>query len=193
MQTFDLPSLEALPVQGPDAGLAPPSVPTVDLAAERAAAHAEGLAQAAAQLAPAVEALRAAARALEEERARVAQAVEDQAVELGLRIAEQALAGALEVRPQLVVDVVRGGLRRLVDRERVTVLVHPDDLDLVREAAPALVAELGGIEHCEVQAERRMTRGGAVVRTTEGEVDATLVTKLSRVREVVAEALAPAP
>jgi flagellar assembly protein FliH len=102
------------------------------------------------------------------------------------------LGGALDAQPGRVVDVVRGALRRLLDRERVTVLVHPDDLEAVREAVPDLLGQLGGTEHCEVQAERRMVRGGAIVRTAEGEVDATLDTKLARVREVVAEALAPA-
>ena len=74
---------------------------------------------------------------------------------------------------------MRGALRRLVERERVTILVNPEDLDLVRGAAGALAGELGGIEHCDVQAERRVARGGAVVRTVEGEVDATLATKLA--------------
>ena len=76
--------------------------------------------------------------------------------------------------PERVVDVVRGALRRLVERDRVTILVNPEDLDLVRGASDALMAELGGIEHCDVQAERRVARGGAIVRTVEGEVDATL-------------------
>ena len=43
----------------------------------------------------------------------------------------------------------------------------------MRAALDDLAAALGGIEHCEVQAERRVARGGAVVRTAEGEVDAT--------------------
>ena len=48
---------------------------------------------------------------------------------------------------------------------------------------------LGGIEHCEVQAERRVSRGGAVVRTPDGDVDARVETKLQRAREVVEAAL----
>ena len=64
-------------------------------------------------------------------------------------------------------------------------LVNPDDLELVPSAMDELVAALGGIEHCEVQAERRVGRGGAVVRTPDGEVDAGVETKLERAREVV--------
>jgi flagellar assembly protein FliH len=84
-----------------------------------------------------------------------------------------------------VVDAVRGALRRLSERERVTILVNPADLDTVRAATAELMARLGGIDSCDVQAERRVSRGGAVVRTVEGEVDATLETKLARARDVI--------
>ena len=64
-------------------------------------------------------------------------------------------------------------------------LVNPDDLELVRETAGTLLAELGGMEHLEIQSDRRVPRGGTVVRTAEGEVDATIETKLARAREVL--------
>ena len=47
------------------------------------------------------------------------------------------------------------------------------------------ITQLGGIESCDVQSERRVSRGGAVVRTAQGEVDATLETKIARAREVL--------
>src|SRR5207247_5411982 len=120
-----------------------------------------------------------------EMRARTADDVERHAVELALQIAEKALAGTLAVQPERVVDVVRGGLRCLVERERVVILVNPEDLETVREAAGDLVRSLGGIEHCAVQEERRVERGGAVVRSAAGEIDASSSTKLERVREVL--------
>ncbi|MDP9399512.1 MAG: flagellar assembly protein FliH, partial [Actinomycetota bacterium] len=107
-----------------------------------------------------------------------------------LRIAEQALGAAVEAQPERVVDVVRGALRRLATRERVVVLVNPADLDAVRDASGELIARLGGIESLDVQAERRVTRGGAVLRTREGEVDATLETKLERANEILRRELA---
>jgi flagellar assembly protein FliH len=116
--------------------------------------------------------------------------VEADAVDLALRIAEQAVGAAIAADPELVVEAVRGALRRLVERDRVLILVNPDDLELVRDHVGRLVGELGGIEHCEVQAERRVRPGGAIVRTSEGEVDATLETKLARAREVLEHELA---
>ncbi|HTE61798.1 MAG TPA: FliH/SctL family protein [Solirubrobacteraceae bacterium] len=155
----------------------------------RALAHVEGLATgrdaALAELAPAAAALDAAARALRDAAATTAERLEAQAVDLALFLAEKVVGAAVAADPALVVEAVRGALRGLVERERVTVLVHPDDLELVRDAMDGLVATLGGIEHYEVQAERRVARGGAVVRTPDGDVDARLDVKLQRAREVV--------
>jgi flagellar assembly protein FliH len=151
------------------------------LAEGAAAAHAE----AQAQLAPAVQAMHTAVQALEAERAGVADRVEEGAVELALELAGKVVAGAVEAQPERVLDVVRGALRCFMERERVHILVHPDDLGLVRESMDAVAGELGGIEHVEVQEERRIGRGGAIVRTATAQVDASLQTKLDRAREVI--------
>ena len=159
----------------------------------RAAAQAEGYeagrAEALAALSPALEALQTAVAAAREERIAAADQLEVHSVELALFLAEKIVGGALAVEPARIVEAVRGALRGIVERERVTVLVHPDDLELVREAIDEMRAALGGIEHCEVQAERRVGRGGAIVRTQDGDVDARVETKLQRAREVVEGAL----
>jgi flagellar assembly protein FliH len=184
---------------------APPAVSRVDTvmttlataeaeaAAIRAAAREEGLREgreeALVALAPAVEALEQAAAALRAAALAEAERLELHAVDLGLFLAEKVVGGAIAVTPDLVVEAVRGALRGIVERERVTVLVHPQDLELVRDAMDGVRGSLGGIEHCEVQSERRVSRGGAVVRTPEGDVDARFETKLQRAREVVEAAL----
>ena len=159
------------------------------LALGRAEGAAAAREEALAQLAPAVQALSAAAEALVHERAQLADRTEERAVELALELADKVVAGAIEAQPARVVDVVRGALRCLIERERLQVLVHPDDLALVRESMAGLASELGGIEHVEVQEERRVGRGGALVRTADAQVDASLNTKLERAREVVAAEL----
>jgi flagellar assembly protein FliH len=186
---FELAPLEAVVVPDPPAPSAAPSLDAVrDAAFEEG--FSAGVAQAQSQLDGPASALAAAADQLQALRADAATSVEADAVDLALRIAEQALGAAVAVDPELVVEAVRGALRRLVERDRVLILVNPDDLELVRDHAARLVGELGGIEHCEVQAERRVRPGGAIVRTSEGEVDATLETKLARAREVLEHELA---
>jgi flagellar assembly protein FliH len=155
----------------------------------RAEGFAAGRADAMASLEPALAALAEAVESVHAQHAAASERLERSAVELGLALAEKVLAGALAVEPERVVEAVRGALRGLVERERITVLVNPDDLELVRGAIDGLRASLGGIEHCVVEAERRVRRGGCVVRTQDGDVDAGIDTKLARAREVIEQEL----
>jgi flagellar assembly protein FliH len=187
---FELAPLEAVIV--PDIPTGNGTTPTLESIREQSyeEGFAAGIAQAQSQLDGPAAALAGAAEQLQAMRADAAASVEADAVDLALRIAEQAIGAAIAADPELVVEAVRGALRRLVERDRVLILVNPDDLELVRDHVARLVGELGGIEHCEVQAERRVRPGGAIVRTSEGEVDATLETKLARAREVLEHELA---
>lgn len=161
-------------------------------AAGRAEGHQDGLAQISSATAAIGESLRSLALLREE----LAQAVERDSVELALALAAKILAGTLEVQPERVLDAVRGALRRIGERRSITVLVAPGDLEIVSAAIGELQAQAGGIERCEVQADRRVGVGGAVIRTAEGEIDARVETQLQRAREIVLEELhspEPAP
>jgi flagellar assembly protein FliH len=180
----------------PDAVMAALAAAEAEAQALRAAARDDGLREgreeALAGLQPALAALSQAAEAVQMDQFARAERLEAHAVDLALFLAEKVVGGAIAVKPELVVEAVRGALRGIVERERATVLVHPDDLELVREAIDGVRASLGGIEHCEVQAERRVSRGGAIVRTPDGDVDARIETKLQRAREVVEAAIGTA-
>ena len=151
--------------------------------------YAAGMNAAREELGPATTALAQALAELETRRAELADAAEERAVELAIRIAEKIVAGTIELQPERVVDIVRGALRCLVDRERVTVQVNTLDLELVRDSMESMRGGLGGIGHFDVQEDRRVPRGGALVRSAAGEVDATIATKLERVREALAAEL----
>ena len=148
-----------------------------------AAGHHEALEGAA----PAAAALEEALRSVEQLREQLASRLEGEAVELAFALAERILQTHVEANPAAVVDAVRGALRGVVEREHITVLVHPDDLGVVRAAGDELRASLGGISRWDVQAERRVGRGGAVVHFGDGLVDASHAAKLERAREVLAE------
>jgi flagellar assembly protein FliH len=143
-----------------------------------------GRADAAAELAPALTALERAVEEAYALRDAVAADAETRAVQFAIAIAEKVVAGALDVQPERVLDVVRLALRGLLDGDRIVVCVHPDDVELVRAAG------LGaGEARVEVHGERRVARGGALVRTSVGEVDARIAHKLDAVRALVAAEL----
>jgi flagellar assembly protein FliH len=151
--------------------------------------RAEGLMAAHHEVESVVEALRQALDDVAQTRAELIAALEQDAVALAFQLAEHILASAIDVKPELVIDVARNALRRVTDRRRVILVVNPADLELVGDSVTSLQAELGGIEHCDVQSDRRIARGGAVLRTDAGEIDVTIDSQLERAREIVAAAL----
>lgn len=155
----------------------------------RARAHAEGVAEGHAQgradVRSAAEALLAAAEELTHTRDELVAAIERDAVELALALAAKIVAGAIEAQPERILEAVAGALRRVVDRRQIAVFVDPEDFQLVAGAIDELKAKLGGGEICDVQADRRIGRGGVIVRTVEREVDATVATQIERAREVI--------
>jgi flagellar assembly protein FliH len=148
-----------------------------------------GLAAAGADVEAALAALTQALQGVDQAREQLIAELHRDAAELALSLAEQILAGVLSVEPERVVDVARNALRHLSDRRHVTLVVNPDDLEVMGAAVASVQAQLGGIEHLAVQADRRIGRGGAIARTEEGEIDASLTAQLSRAREIVVAAL----
>jgi flagellar assembly protein FliH len=153
------------------------------------AGYAAGIERGRAEAATGVAAVAEAISAVGATRDDVVETVSRQAGELAVLIAEQIVAGAFAVEPERVIDVTRAALRRLADRHQVTVLVNPDDLELLTGAVKALQSELGGIEHVDVQADRRIERGGTIVQTAYGEIDATIGAQLQAARELVDSSL----
>lgn len=159
-------------------------------AAGEAEGRAAGYAAALEEARSALAALGSVLQSAEPLREQLLAELENDACEVALRVAEQVVAGALAIEPARVVDVARNALRHLTERRHVTLVVNPDDLELVGSYVERLRAELGGIEHLAVQADRRIAPGGAVARTEAGEIDSSVETQFARAREIVAAALA---
>src|ERR1700748_3335639 len=131
-----------------------------ELRAAHAAGYEEGVAAGRAEVSGAARALAAAAAELQEARASAADEDEPVAVALALLVPAKVLGGALEAEPELILDVVRGALRRLTEPLPATLLVNPDDAELVRDSIDDFSIEHGG--HLSVREDRRVARGGRV-------------------------------
>ncbi|MFL5963051.1 MAG: FliH/SctL family protein [Gaiellaceae bacterium] len=154
----------------------------------QAAGYAAGLAAAAAELEPARAALVAAVTGIEAQGEELLRLAELRSVELAVALAEKIVGAAFGADPSLVVEVVAGALRRSTERDRIVVELHPDDLELVR--ADEDLARSLGIQRLELIGERRVGRGGCVVRTSAGEIDGRIAEQLARAEEILREAFA---
>jgi flagellar assembly protein FliH len=156
-----------------------------------AAGRAEGLAQGQAEAQNAAAALQEAIRGVCVLSDQTAEAVERDAIDLALSLAGKVITATLQIRPELVVEVVQGALRRVAGQRRISIVVNPADLETVRAALGDLQAQSVAVEQWDLQPDARVPGGGALVRTAEGEVDASVETQLERAGEVVLSELGP--
>jgi flagellar assembly protein FliH len=205
METYAFPTLEGAPVTAKGSSPAERAAEIVAQARARAAAvsaEAEALGREAgyaAGLEEGRERVEAATAALADVAHRLAVAMDErgerlerQAAELGLSLAHKILGVALEVRPELVVEVVAGALRGQLERGRVVVEVSPDDLELVTGALEGVSDTASGLGRVDIVSDRRVTRGGCVVHTEDAEVDCTVAAQLDRAAEIVRDAMSAA-
>lgn len=153
--------------------------------------RAAGQAQGQAEIETAVATLREAAAGLEALRVEISEEVERDAVELALTLAGKVIVATLQVRPELVVEVLQGALRRVSGQRSIAIVVNPADLETIRSSLGELREQTAAVERWDLQPDARVQAGGAIVRTVEGEVDACVATQLERAHEVVLAELGP--
>jgi flagellar assembly protein FliH len=107
-------------------------------------------------------------------------AAEREVVDLALQIAHKVVEREVENMPDLAVNIIRAALEEMDARTAVRVRVSPADEELVRRRWTQVVPPGIGPDRIELQADERIQAGGAVIETTQGQVDAQLETKLAQ-------------
>jgi flagellar assembly protein FliH len=118
------------------------------------------------------------------ERHKLMEAAEPELVRLALGIAERVLRQQVALDRGVAVEMAKTAIARLIERDTVTVRVNPADLERMREHRDQLIA-IGDIRNLRVVEDQRVDRGGVVVETTAGTIDARISTQLEEARKIL--------
>ena len=122
-----------------------------------------------------VESLRAALPQVNQETEKVL-------VELALEAAQKIVAG-MPIQPKIVEAVVREALAQVEDSAEITVHLNPDDLVLLRKHQSPILQGLPETGPVRFTTSAEVTRGGCMVRTRFGLLDARRETKIEQMRQ----------
>jgi flagellar assembly protein FliH len=105
--------------------------------------------------------------------------VADMVLELALEVARHVIAGELTAKPERVLDVIQLALKQMVDTTReARLLLNPEDAALVRPHLEDVLDK----NRLRIVEDAHIVRGGCLIETPQGDLDATLQ---ARWREVV--------
>ena len=132
-------------------------------------------------------ALDRAAAAIGTARGAFFESLEPQVVELATLIARRVLSREVRADPELIHRTVRHALEKIADRQRLRVVLNPQDMEAFRTHKLSLLEDFAGVEELEVEADGRVSPGGCEVESELMQVDARLETLLARVLDALSE------
>jgi flagellar assembly protein FliH len=146
--------------------------------------HAAGVSDAAGAMSEMLATMRGLIEAVRTERHALLTSAEPELVRLAVGIAERVLHQQIALDPGVVVEMARAAISRIVDRETITVRVNPADIEQMRVHRDELLA-LGDVKTMRVIEDQRVDRGGIVLETDAGTIDAKISTQLTEVRKIL--------
>lgn len=138
-------------------------------------------------VAGAVQSLHAAAEAIRNAHEEFLASLEPQVLHLVRRIVERVLDREMRADPDLVLRTARRALRCVTDRARLTVRVHPSDLETLRVHRVALLEEFDVVGQMSIEADENVSPGGCLVDSEMLHVDARLEHLLEKILEELAD------
>jgi flagellar biosynthesis/type III secretory pathway protein FliH len=106
----------------------------------------------------------------------VVRETENAMIALSLSVAQKLVAG-MPISTAMVEEVVRDALAQIEGTTQFTVRLHPADLELLQKSASPLLAAGDGAKEFRFLSSPEVTRGGCLVQTQFGTVDARRETK----------------
>ncbi|TWT45439.1 flagellar assembly protein H [Phycisphaerae bacterium RAS1] len=124
-------------------------------------------------------------QSIEQRKHRLLAEAETGLIELALEIARRVCKSSALQSTDAAVENVRCALGLVRHAADVEVLLCPEEHALLAEFAPEFAAGVQRLQHVRFGVSPEATRGGCIVRTIDGEIDATFETQLQRLADLL--------
>jgi flagellar biosynthesis/type III secretory pathway protein FliH len=147
----------------------------------------KGRAEAMRELQQGFELLDQSAKLLNAERTEASSRFQSQLVSLATQMAKKILDTELSLNPELLLSIVQAAMNSAKDANQVTLKVNPEDLIIVKSQLDTLKQSLGTNVSFDMKPDTQIGRGGCIIDTELGSLDARLATQLETLRSQLDE------
>lgn len=103
---------------------------------------------------------------------------EKEMIDLVTMVSSEIVLREIKEDENVIADLVRKAVEEIHIQQKVKIRVNPADLENVRHIEEKLIEEVEAIKGVELVADRKVTRGGCVIETNIGTLDATVENRL---------------
>ena len=106
-------------------------------------------------------------------------------MDLAFKIAEKIIGKQLEMEPETIIGIVKQAMQTVRQSKQLTIRVHPEDAKLLKENEEELQETLGRQRILDVVEDKKVHRGGCIIESEIGTVEAQLQTQLDRLKKIL--------
>lgn len=117
------------------------------------------------------------------ERKGILESSSGQIVSLVMQIAIKVIKRITDSQKDIVLENVNEVLKRVKDKTQITIRVNLDDLDIVRHKKSDFISRFDIIENLEIIEDPNIGKGGCIIETNFGEIDARISSQLDKIEE----------
>ncbi|HYK88133.1 MAG TPA: FliH/SctL family protein [Acidobacteriota bacterium] len=122
-------------------------------------------------------------------RAELYEQVEGEVVKLALEVAKKIVHREVQADKEIIQTLVRIALSHVAEKTAVTVHLHPTDYNFILERKAELSQSDHGVREVALLADRSIERGGCLVKTECGDIDARIEEEFREVERGFSEGL----
>jgi len=113
---------------------------------------------------------------------------EKQMVEMILIIARKVIKDEIVERKEVVLNNIRDALSRIKERDRIDIRVNFADLELTTAHKDEVIKMMESLRKVNIYEDSRVDRGGVIIETDVGAIDARISTQLKEIEEAIRDA-----
>jgi len=107
---------------------------------------------------------------------------EERIIMLSIAMAEKIINQEVQTRKEIILGVLKGALKNIVETDGMKIRINPQDYRYVMEVKNDFLQSLSGLSKVEFEEDASIKRGGAIVETMFGEVDARIESQLKEIQ-----------
>lgn len=121
------------------------------------------------------------------DRDQILAAIEPEVLKLVVETVEKVIRHEVKTNPRIVTRTIKSVLRRVKNVDEAYIRVHPSEVEVVRNMRDELLATAEGLKNIRIADDRRVSAGGCVIETSNGDFDARIETQIDRVQNRLME------
>lgn len=107
---------------------------------------------------------------------------EKQILDLCFSIAEKIIHQEISTDKNVILSVLKAAFRNIADRENIKVRLNPRDFQYMVEIKNDFISSMDGLKNVFFEEDGSISRGGAIIETNSGEVDARISEQILEVK-----------